>query len=30
MGKDTEGAFIKIGLPKTGTLHLNKVVIFGK
>jgi len=29
-GKDVKGAYIKIGLPGRGTLHLNKVTVFGE
>ena len=29
-GKDVRGAYLKIGLPGRGTLHLNKVTVFGE
>ena len=29
-GKDVTCSYIKIGLPRKGTLHLNKVTVFGK
>jgi len=29
-GKDVRGAYLKIGLPGRGTLHLNKIVVFGE
>jgi len=30
VGEDTVCRYIKIGLPRRGTLHLNKVIVFGK
>ena len=30
LGGDVECTYLKIGLPTKGTLHLNKVTVFGK